>query len=303
MGTAGGALIFVALLVVILMIAKPWGNSKPASSSVKDSPPRKETPREQPKNATPPPAVSNEPPPPPAVPAVLSAGADGIKAYKNDFEGKLENFDVDPNVGKVNQFLKLIADKAGTNKVLRLAQIMPTNFFAKDSGAMARLLLPSDVTFNAYARVTFVVHFENYADTPEIKVWWDHKTEAGPRAVAGWTFKDANYKSWAKVQVVLGRAPMVVPSKEPADSPQSICIFAGKPNENVEVFIDDFELIDAATAEAAPKETHSGDAEAPVAPKPAKKKAAPPPADAEPPVAPPPKKGPATDDEALRKAL
>lgn len=290
----GGALVVFAVLAIVLMIMQPWKTLGRNKKKPAPAPQAGQRPREKPKAVVAPPS---DPPPPPAVAAVLQTGADGSKTYKADFEGALENFDVDPLVGRAGHYLKPISDAAGTNKVLRLAQIRPSTFHAKDSGVMARLLLPPDAALSNRTRLSFMVHFENYADpNPEVKVWWDHKVDANVRAVAGWSFKDAAFKTgWGRIQVQLGKAPMMLPSKEEPGAPQYISIMAGKADEALEVFIDDLEIIDA--EESAP--------DRPVAPRPKKRPAPADPAEQpEPPVAPPPaeKKAPDAAD-ALRNAL
>ena len=291
----GGALVLVAVLVVVLFVLKPWDKGSKTRPTPKPQNVNT-TPRVQPVEPVRP-AVqqSNDPVPASAVPANLQTLADGGRSFKSDFEGKNDHFDVDPLVGRAGHYLKPISDAAGTNKVLRLAQIRSSTFHAKDSGVMARLQLPADLVLSKRARLSFMVHFEGYADpNPEVKVWWEHKLQGGIRSTAGWSFKDPSFKTgWGHIQVQLGKPPMLLPSKDSPDSPQFISIMAGKPDEALDVFIDDLEIIDPGEGAAAPEK------EAPVAPRPRRKTEP-----AEPPVAPPPqpKKEPDAAD-ALKNAL
>jgi outer membrane biosynthesis protein TonB len=108
----------------------------------------------------------------------------------------------------------------------------------------------------------------------------------------------------------LGKAPVRLKSSQPADSPQYISFTAGAPEEQVEVYLDDLELVDGPAAApavpeppVAPKTTPATpEREAPVAPPPKKKVEA---QEKEPPVAPQPKKA-APDDkgaDALHQAM
>lgn len=303
---------FIALILIlgaVLFFLNPFGGPKrppPRPSEMNPTPPQKPV--------TPPVVVNTDPPPPAAVPAVIEPGADGVRVYKADFEtGTAGNFEVDPMVGKGAHPLKVIGDQAG-NHVLKMGLIRPTNLQAMESGAMVRLLLPKDLPVSRAASVSFMVHFENYSDAnPEIKVWWDYKSPGDPRSTAGFTHKDPAFAtSWGKVTFQLNKAPVRIPSRETADSPQYIAIYAGKPEEALDVYIDDFELTIPAEA-AADREkpapngdpaTVQPDKEAPVTPRP-KKKAPAANGDApqgEAPVAPPPRKK-ARDDGPFGGAL
>jgi hypothetical protein len=73
------------------------------------------------------PTKTPPPPPgdrvPPAVPLAIQAQPDGKRIFRADFEGKIENFEVDPLIGRKDQYLTVVADAAGQNHVLRLALV------------------------------------------------------------------------------------------------------------------------------------------------------------------------------------
>jgi len=180
---------------------------------------------------------------------------------------------------------------------------------------MARLLLSSDLVFSPGATLTARVYFSQSADSnPELRVFWDHRTDAKGadghvsrvRGLSSWSFRDPAFRTgWVKVQCQLGKARDFLKSAQLPDSPQYISFTAGQPEERIEVFIDDVELVDRGP---------SADERTPAAktapPKPGQKKeapVAPPPtgAEKEPPVAPGPKKATPKGKEAdaLHEAL
>ncbi|HEY3323723.1 MAG TPA: serine/threonine-protein kinase [Planctomycetota bacterium] len=279
-------LVILAAAVFVFMNSGPRKPPRPEPKPAKQVqktpvPTAVPTPAPPPEQPKPAPVANTDPATPPATPAVLETAADGTKSFKADFENnKFTHFEIDPAVGKAGQGLRVIADAAG-NHVLRLGQIRSTSFLAKDSGAMVRLVLPKDFPFSKTASFSFMVHFEKYADpNPEVRIWWDHKVEGEPRSVSGWVLKDPTFSSgWGKVNVVLNKAQTKLPTREHYESPPYIAIYAGKPDETLDVFIDDIEFVNAAEGKATSKTS----TETPVAPPPKKK-------DTEPPVAPPPKK-------------
>lgn len=286
----GGFAILLFILAAVLFFLNPFAGPKRL-------PPRPSEMNPQPVKNEKPPVVVSDPPPPAAVPAALEANADGVRTLKADFEsGRADSFEVDPLVGKGGYPLKVIGDQAG-NHVLKLGLIRPTSLQAKESGCMVRLLLPKDLQISHAATVSFMVHFENYADAnPEIKVFWDFKAAGEPRSVAIFTQKDPTFAtSWGKATFQVNKAPSRIPSRETADSPQYIAIYAGKPDESLDVYIDDLEVTIPVEAPVAEKEkpAPTGDAqpdkEAPVT-KPKKKTPAADAPQGEAPVAPPPKK-------------
>ncbi|HYG78020.1 MAG TPA: protein kinase [Planctomycetota bacterium] len=298
----GSIMVLLLILAAVIYFVDPMNSGKNKKRPVPVPPSTTQTTQTATKTT---PVAPPEPPAPPARPAVLQAGAEGGQAFKDDFEsGKHEHFEVDPLVGKSSGQIRIIKDEGG-NHVLKLGLIRPTNLLAKESGCMARLLLPQDVAISRNAVVSFMIHFERYADTnPEVRIWWDHKIPGEPRSVSLYKVKDATFgTSWGKVQFQLNKAEAKMPSREPADSPQFIGIYAGKPDETLDVFIDDVELIipaEGAAPAAAPKEAAPAvpaQGEPPVAPRPAKKNGS-----TEAPVAPPPKKR-ATDPGAFGGAL
>jgi len=282
----GGLVVLLLILAVVVFLMDPFGSKKkklalePAVNSIEI------------KTSTPPmviPMQVAEPPAPGALPAALGTTAEGVRTLKADFEtAKHENFGVDPLVGKSAGQIKIIKDEAG-NHVLKLGLIRPTSLMAKESGCMTQLLLPADLVVPRNATVTFMVHFERYSDAnPEVRIWWDHKVAGEPRAVSLYKIKDASFgTSWGKVQFQLNKAEAKMPSRELANSPQYIAIYAGKADETLEVYIDDLEVVlPEGTPDPKPtKDPAAPEGEAPVAPKPKKKTT-----ENETPVAPPPKK-------------
>ncbi len=208
-----------------------------------------------------------------AIPALPRLQPDGTRIFKADFEsGRCENFDIDPLVSRHGQCLRVIADAAG-NHVLRLARIRSTEYLARESGCMARLVFPRDLPISRQTTFSFVVHFEKYAaKNPELRVWC-YLPQREPGVVNGWIFKDPTFSSgWGKVLITLGQEQIKQKSNEPADVLPFIAIYAGRPEEKLDVFIDDVEFISppetrTATREAAPK---AKSLEAPVAPRPKK---------------------------------
>ncbi len=226
---------------------------------------------------------------PSAVPVPLQPGPDGKISFKADFQGKIPNFDVDPLLSRADDNINTYSDGT-TNFVLRLARVRD-----KDSGAMARLLLPADLQWSGRATLSFLVRFsDQYKDTnPEIQILWDHHRDGGQaRFVSKWIIKDPALKaSWKPVKVQLDSAPIRLPSRQLPEKPQFIAIMAGKPDEVLDVFIDELELSDGPAEE--PKKFREG----PIAPAKQDPPAATP---KEAPIAPPKK---ATPDDAVNKAL
>jgi len=196
-----------------------------------------------------------------AVPAFLQTQPDGRRLFRTDFEGKVENFDVAPLVAKTEQCPAVVTDVAGRNHVLRLASIRQPHRAAPNeepAGVMARLLLPSDLVLSAQATLSVKVYFGKCADPdPELRVFWDNKTQTtGPdgkvshaRGLSCWTLKDPAFKTgWVKIQLQLGKSHNSMGSTQFPDAMQYISFTAGKPDENIQVFIDDLELADGGPA-------------------------------------------------------
>jgi eukaryotic-like serine/threonine-protein kinase len=272
------ALFFMAILAAALYYMKVNGmlDGKPPGATNGTTPPPKQNGGEPPKG----------PPPRAAVPATLGRAADGSFVYKADFDKQYDNFDCDPQLCKAGQDLKPLTDSNQVNTVMKLAKIrsMPM----QEAGSMIRLLLPADTQFTGKATLKFKIYFDRKYDdaNPEVQIHWDHLREGGgTRFLSKWSIKNPEFRNnWTDVSVELNAAPTRLASRQTADKPQSICIFAARPDETVDVFIDELELSDGPAA--------AGATPAPAVAPPPKKES---------PVVPPPKKEDTSD--ALKRAL
>jgi hypothetical protein len=122
---------------------------------------------------------------------------------------------------------------------------------------------------------------------PELRVYWEHKTDTGSRHLAAWDFNDPSFRAgWGRVQVQLGKGSKF-PSREAAGSLQYITFMAGAPEKKIEVYLDDIEITEGGpelTGEHPAPAPKTPEKEAPVAPAPPAKTP-----EREAPVAPPPK--------------
>ncbi|MCY3020719.1 MAG: serine/threonine-protein kinase [Planctomycetota bacterium] len=306
-GGVVGVGVFVVLVLAlgaILFVLNPFGPGKARNGRTTQPQPNPNHTKEPPK-----PQLPAFEPQPTAVPATLQVSADGRKTFIADFEGKVQSFEVDPAIYK-GQPTAIVSDATGQNHVLRLAPIrqpyrsVPNQ---KECGVMARLLLPLEHVFSPNATLSVKVHIGQTADpNPELHVYWDHRVEGKPRAMAGWTFKDPAFRTgWGKLQMQLGQPAIRLQSRETADTPQYISFMAGAPEETIEVYIDDVELVDGAPEPVEPPKTvtppKTPEKEPPVAPPPPKK--TPQPQEKEPPVVPPPKKTDEKGADALHQAI
>ncbi|MGD0094657.1 MAG: protein kinase, partial [Planctomycetota bacterium] len=164
----GGVFVLIAVLVGLLFFMM---NRRKGLPRLDPPPPAPEVQPSKPAASLPPGERL-----PPAVPASLQLQADGRRVFRTDFEGKVENFEVDPLIGRLDQYPTIVADEAGKNHALRLAPIRQPYRSAPNeaaAGVMARLLLAPDTVFSPNATLTARVFFSQCADPdPELRVFW-----------------------------------------------------------------------------------------------------------------------------------
>ena len=290
----GVLLLGVIVILLYLLILKPLIEKSDAMN--RPPPQAAEPPRREPR-------INRvvEEAPPPASPAQLEDGENGGRQFKSSFNGKLEHFDVDPDFGMAGRFLNIVSDPQLKKGVLRLARVRH-----KDSACMARLLLPPDLVISKTSTLSFMIRFGPYSDAnPEVQVAWDHIIEGEPRALSKWKFTTAK-TGWKKFDLPLATAKAKLPSRQHQGEPQFISIFAGKPDEEIEVFIDAIEIQESPTVEKPAPPVTPADKEAPVAPgtKDTKEEPVAPAPKKEAPVVPPRKNAaPDSSGDAVRNAL
>jgi|GEM_PF-2238697 len=235
----GVALVLMAIAGVLIFVLQPWKAKplRPTANPTRPTPP-------------PPPIAPQYETPPPAVAASLTVEAEGGRSYRTDFEDrKAPNFEANPLLARAGQSIAVITDGSGKNQVLKLAQVRNA-----EASCMVRLVLPKELRLSKKAVFTFSANFGPNATSPdsEIRVSWDH-FEGNRRIISEWIIQDSLLRtSWVRKNIALGKpAQHRLPSREPPTAPQYLTIYAGKPDENVDVFIDDVELTDGPVEEAA----------------------------------------------------